>query len=336
MNISLIYGICCFVAILFLIARHAIDKKKNIWLTLLFISVFLCNIGYFWISVSKTVTVALWGNRIAYTGNVFLPFFILMMIVKLCKIRISPWLPRVLAVINGIVLLITLSPGILPIYYKSVSLSFVDGVTFLVKEYGPFHGYYGIFLILYFLGMFAMIGYALIKKTAVSQKHAMFFALTVLGNLMIWFIEKIAHSGFEFLAISYLMTEGIILLLYSIVQDYDMAIDLVREEMNGRIAEMQANLETQTKRSYTDDNSVKSFTEEQIEKIVSTWDGMAMFSEREREVFVLILQNCKRKDIADMLHVTESTIKKHTNSIYKKIQVSDRTELHQILKPYAD
>lgn len=336
MNLSLIYGVCALVSLLFPIAQRYIDKKKNIWLSMLFVSVFFCNVGYFWISVSKTVTMALWGNRIAYMGNVFLPFFVLMMIVKLCKIKISPWLPRVLGVINGVVLLITLSPGILPIYYKSVSLSFEDGATMLVKEYGPLHIYYGIFLLIYFVGMLAMIGYAIIKKTAVSQKHAIFLSIVVLGNLMIWFIEKTAHSGFEFLAISYLMTEGIILLLYSIEQDYYREISLVREEMENRISEMEANMEDRRKKLFLDEAAVKRFSEDEIEKIRATWEGMGLFSEREQEVLLLILQNRKRKDIADMLCVTESTIKKHTNSIYKKLQISDRAELYQLVRSYAE
>ena len=48
---------------------------------------------------------------------------------------------------------------------------------------------------------------------------------------------------------------------------------------------------------------------------------------REREVLGFLLENKKRKEIADELFVTENTIKKHTTHIYEKLGVSSRSEL---------
>ena len=44
------------------------------------------------------------------------------------------------------------------------------------------------------------------------------------------------------------------------------------------------------------------------------------------------MQNKKRKDIADELFVTESTIKKHTSSIFKKLNINNRSELFEKAK----
>ena len=50
-------------------------------------------------------------------------------------------------------------------------------------------------------------------------------------------------------------------------------------------------------------------------------------SEREKQVFELVLIGKKNKEIADALFVDISTIKTHINNIYKKTGVNNRKEL---------
>ncbi len=296
-----LYGIVFIVSLLMIAIYFFVDRKRDIWLMLLFVSVSVCDLGYFLLSLSKTLDGALWANRIAYLGNVFLPFFLLMMIVNLLRFRFPKVFSWVLIGINSVMLFIATSGGYLPIYYKDVSLSFVDGVAVLVKEYGPLHNVYKIYLFAYFAAMVGIIVYTMVKKTAVSIKHSMFLAFVVIGNIAIWLVENIIRANFEFLSISYIITEGLILLLYGILQDYEK-----NKEQN-------------------------SVTETQIEEIydINVLDSL---SEREKEVLTYLLENAKRKEIAEKLFVTESTIKKHTSSIYKKLKVTSRTELLEKVK----
>ncbi len=52
-----------------------------------------------------------------------------------------------------------------------------------------------------------------------------------------------------------------------------------------------------------------------------------LFTEREIEIVQLIRQAFKYKEIAEKLFISESTVKKHIENIYKKAKVSGRTEL---------
>ena len=61
-------------------------KKREPWFLVLFSSIFIVNAGYFWISVSRTLSEALLANRISYLGSVFLPLSMLM--IKLAYIVI--------------------------------------------------------------------------------------------------------------------------------------------------------------------------------------------------------------------------------------------------------
>ena len=80
-----VYGIIFAVALVMVGVYFFVDRKRDIWLMLLFISVAVCDLGYFLLSASETLNAALWSNRLAYLGSVFLPFSLLMMIMNLSR-----------------------------------------------------------------------------------------------------------------------------------------------------------------------------------------------------------------------------------------------------------
>ncbi|MBQ2764757.1 MAG: response regulator transcription factor, partial [Firmicutes bacterium] len=45
-------------------------------------------------------------------------------------------------------------------------------------------------------------------------------------------------------------------------------------------------------------------------------------------------ENKRRKDIAEILHVSENTVKKHTSHIFAKMNVANRKELLLKLEEY--
>ena len=219
---SLTYGVVCIIALILIGVCIAIDRRKEIWLLLLFISVFVCNLGYFLLSESKTLSTALASNRIAYFGNVFLPFFMFMIILSLCRIKCRKWFYILLLVISVMIFGIAASPGYLTVYYKAVSIEMENGVTRLVREYGPLHILYYIYLFLYFMVMLSVIGYSIAKKKIASHVHGVFLLFAVLINIVVWFIEQFLPREFEFLSVSYIISEALILFLYGIFQQYNM------------------------------------------------------------------------------------------------------------------
>ena len=50
-------------------------------------------------------------------------------------------------------------------------------------------------------------------------------------------------------------------------------------------------------------------------------------SRKEREVVIIVSQGHTNKEIASKLHICEQTVKTHINSIFKKLNVSRRTQL---------
>jgi DNA-binding CsgD family transcriptional regulator len=61
-------------------------------------------------------------------------------------------------------------------------------------------------------------------------------------------------------------------------------------------------------------------------------DAFAALSKREREVLGLVMDGESNRDIAEKLFISESTVKKHVNRIFKKLKVGNRWNLLKIAR----
>lgn len=301
---SVFYGIACFFSLILLIAYFFVDKKRDKCLMLLFISILVCNTGYFMLSLSKHLTFALISNSIAYVGNVFLPFFMLMLILDVCRLKHSKVLGVVLIIIGVIILFIATSGGYLTIYYKTVSLEVIEGGAKLIKEYGPLHSLYFVYLFGYMLAMMSVLVYSIIKKKLSSKMHACFLCVIVFGNILVWLIEQFIEHSFEFLCISYILNECLLLFLYGMLNEYGVHIKQSIKD-NGK--------DNQTQ-------DLTCYNEEQVEVIFQNWQDLELFTNKEKEIVKYMLLGIKRKDIAAKLYISESAVKKHVTSVFKKIK----------------
>lgn len=66
LNVSIIYGVTTCLSLLLAGGYCATVRKKENWLVWLYFSVFVANLGYFALSISKTLEEALLANRLAY------------------------------------------------------------------------------------------------------------------------------------------------------------------------------------------------------------------------------------------------------------------------------
>lgn len=227
---SAVYGTITIIAFILIGICLLVDKNKERYLLLLFISIFLANLGYYLISIAPSLNFALNANRLSYLGQVFLPYFLLMMLLTICKIDRPKWLNPILITISIVVLFIAASPGILPIYYKTVEIDQSEGLTKIVREYGILHKTYLVYLISYMVAQLSVVIYAICKKRIVSYLHAVFLLSATLCNTVIWLVEKFISRNFELLSVSYIITELFILLVYGIVQQYE-ALKLEKEHL---------------------------------------------------------------------------------------------------------
>lgn len=306
LTVSFIYGICAVISLLLAGGYFSLVRKKENWLVWLYFSVFIANLGYFTLSISRTLEEALLANRLAYLGCVFLPLFMLMTIMNVCHMEISKIFTWILITISAVVFLVAASQGYLDLYYRDVSLLFVNGSAKLVKIYGPLHSLYYIYLFTYFALMIGTILYATVCKKVFSRMHAGLLAVVVLMNIAIWLVEQFVEWNFEFLAISYIASEMLLLFLYGMIQEYEFALEQYagHEPQQSDVPKMG------------------------IERVMEVFPEAVTLSNREKDVLTKMLENKKRKEIAEELFITENTVKKHVSNIFAKLQVGSREEMY--------
>lgn len=299
-----------------LIAYAVLVKNKEFWMTMLFCCVPAVNLGYLLLSLSKTVAFAIFGNDVAYLGSVFLCMCMFLTILRLCGFLITRRCVTVCLSLAVLMLAIVVSSPMLPLYYKSVSIETVQGAAKLVKDYGVLHPLYLVYLLGYFSAMIGAIVLSVKKKKIGRRKHAGLIAGIVCINIAVWLFEKFASQDFEFLSISYIISEFLLLLVYWMMQDYVHMSDL-------------SSASAERAPVIVVDSMARA---EKLEAILASLPAEVSLSARQIEILEKILEYKSRKEIALELHLSENTVKTHTGMLYKALGVSGREEIYAMLQ----
>ena len=285
-------------------------KQDEPWLLVLFLCVCVVTLGYFLVSLSKTIKFALWANKITYLGQVFVPMCMFMIISKLCGYTHKKWFLGILIGLAVIMYAIVFTTGWLDWYYTNATLEFENGSAYLVKEYGILHPTNLIYVVAYFVAMLCVCITSLVKKKDASQKLAGFMLAIVLGNIGMWVVEKIIRWNFELLAISYLMSVCAFYFVYSLLQDY---IPIHAAQPSVIVVDSLSRAE-------------------KIQAILSALPEGTTLSARQMDVLEGILDGKSRKVIASDLCLSENTVKMHTSALYRLLNVSSRDEIYALFK----
>ncbi|MBE6758242.1 MAG: hypothetical protein E7552_06840 [Ruminococcaceae bacterium] len=320
---SLIYGAAAVISLVLLAVCCVIVRRKRGWFVLLFSSVAVVNIGYTLLSFSTSLAVALNANRIAYLGSVFLPPAMLMILLNVTIIPYRKPLPQALLFLSLIMFLIAASPGISDIYYREVSFLVVNGVGTLVKDYGPLHPLYLIYLLGYFAAMSAVIIRAAVKKTLDSAAHAAVLVIAVGVNIGVWFIEQISPIDFEMLSVSYIISELFLLGVHLVMAENQRLRNLVKQ--------------AQTVGRPSDDAAAVPLTVTPAEpaQLEMFAEGLTRLTPAEHAIYEAHIARITTSEILTTLNIKENTLKYHNKNLYCKLGVSSRKELLEIYKQFC-
>ncbi len=326
-SLTIIYGAAAVLSLLLLIGCLLLVRKNRAWFILLFSSVLVVNIGYTFLAMSTCLEMALWANRVAYLGSVFLPLAMLMIILDVSGTKYPRWLHGALGALSILVFLIAASPGILPIYYEEVSFAVVNGVSTLVKVYGPLHPLYLVYLLGYFAAMVTVIIRAQIKKTIETTAHAAILAIAVFVNIGVWFIEQLTSIDFEMLSVSYIISELFLLGIHLVMNEYQRLKKIVKqvESVQSYSAEDASAPDVMLEKPVESD----AIAPERIEAFMT---GLKMLTPTEKAIYDAYVARVTTKEIMANMDIKESTLKYHNRNLYGKLGVSSRKELLEIHK----
>jgi DNA-binding CsgD family transcriptional regulator len=207
--------------------------------------------------------------------------------------------------------------GYLDWYYTGAWIEKVKGATVLHKTYGVLHPTNLIYVVLYFVGMLTVLTLSLLKHKGAMQKLAIGMLVIVLGNIVMWCVGKVIPWEFELLSVTYLMSAAGFLAEWMMLQDYVHKRDIPKYT---RAEEIRLGTDIATMPMDIKIGKVLLF--------VKHGETLAM---REREILEYILENKRRREIADVLCLSENTVKTYTRTLYSKLGVSSREELYSLL-----
>ena len=311
------YAITLAMAVALLIAYIVVVKKKEFWLTMLYICVAVVNLGYLLLSVSNSVTFAIIANDIAYLGSVFLAVCMYLIVHRLCGFEIKKYHIITCVVCGVIMFSMVATSGLLPWYYRSVTIETIDGATVLNKDYGVLHPLYAVYLFGYFTAMIVTIILSVVKKKMGKPKFAGLIAGIVCGNLLVWVFEKFIPWNFELLSVTYIMSELMLVLIYWMMSDYF---------KDGEVFNSQSTLNAGQPVDEATEMALK------VEKVQSHLPTGEVLAPRERQILEYTLVGKKRKDIAEEMNLSENTIKTYVRNLYGKLGVQSREELYKLLE----
>jgi len=314
--LSIVYGVVALLSVLLLITYFLFDKKKNRRFLALFCCVAASNLGYFLLSICNSLAVAKVANAISYFGGAFSMLVMLLIIYDVCQMRKRKWLTWSLIGISVAFFVLAASGDWLGLYYRSVSLEIVNGTTHLAKEYGPLHCLYALYLAGYVVVMLLCIAYAYKTKRLSSPKYTTFLLLTVLMNVGVWLVEQAINEEFEFLSVSYMVTEVMLLLIYNMLCDYG----IIHPETGVLSVQMLTQLNTRQ----VDPGALPSGMEDMFRNFS---EKAKTLSSAERRILNYYIDGHDIAEIPDLAFISIHTVKKHNRSIYQKLEIASRDEL---------
>lgn len=211
------------------LALKCLLQNKNIdTLFVLFFSTIIINcMGRYMLAASDGLEMAIWANKFLYLGGVYAPLLAVLVLTRLCDIKI-PWiLTCFLTLYSTIVFCFVLTIGKYDVYYKSVELVHENGYSYLIKTYGPMHVLYSIMMILYAISMIVFTCQAFKKRHYISFRIVTIMSVTCLSIIVTYILERALGLRISLLSVGYLI--GIYLLIreFNYLNMYDMSSNIV-------------------------------------------------------------------------------------------------------------
>lgn len=315
-NLSMVYGGIAMLSILLLIFYLIWEKKKERNFLYLISCVAAVNCGYFLLSTANTLTGAMVANGISYFGAAYSVLAMLFIIWDVCRVHQIKWLKAVLFGISTAAFALAASGDWLGLYYRSVEIMADDGMTRLIKDYGPLHILYTVYLLSYVLLMTGTIVYASWKQHLSSPKYTILLLVAVLLNIIVWAVEQAITEEFEFLSVSYIVTEVMLLLIFGVLNDYGIL------QPGGSLTSVRMLPQPNTELS--NDGKLPPGMEDMFREFA---EKIKTLSPAERRILNYYIEGYEIADVPELAFISIHTVKKHNRSIYQKLGVSSRDEL---------
>ncbi len=202
-------------------------KKIDTLFLLLEIAVTFNCLGRYMLSVSQTLDTAIWANRVLYVGGVFTAPLLVIVLFKICNIKLPRVIIAVMTLYSTVVLCLVMTIGYSGIYYKDVSLVVQDGYSYLEKVYGPLHVLYPTMLVLYGVFLVVFLICALRMRNKLSYRIAIGASVMGFAIMASYLVERLLDTNASVISISYLIAMLFTISYFDRLYMYDMSANVI-------------------------------------------------------------------------------------------------------------
>ena len=226
-----IYGAAFVISILMVILLAFVGYRRDItYYLLVFVAVTVSNLGFYIQAAAQSMEAAVIGHRLMYIGGVFIPMMMLCSVMQLCKIKVKRGPAAVMVAYCLIVLYYAFQIDTRTDYYRSIDLGTKNGITYIIKEYGPMHN---LFLLLLFGFMAATLGvilYSFFKKKDVSRQIILSLLVAEVASIGCYAYRTI-FDGVDWTAVAYVLDEILILFFIQKISMYEVSDSIAQSLM---------------------------------------------------------------------------------------------------------
>lgn len=212
-----------------ILALKCFLQNKNIdtLFVLFFISIIINCMGRYLLAASDGLEMALWANKFLYLGGVYTPLLVVLVLARLCDIKIPRILVCLMTLHSTVVMGFVLTIEKYDFYYKSVELVHENGYSYLVKTYGTMHILYPLMMILYAVIMLIFICQAIRKRHYISFRIVATMGITCFAIFITYILERILDLKVSVLSIGYLIGIYLLIRWFNYINMYDMSSNVV-------------------------------------------------------------------------------------------------------------
>ena len=211
------FGLASFMIIPFVLQRRGNAEQEY---SFMFALVPVVNLGYSWLASARSLDSALIANKLIYIGGCFLHLLLLLGVFSLCNFKL-PHFVRIFFFTAAFVLFCgVLSIGHSDIFYKNVYLQVSDGYSKLVKEYGPMHSFYYVYMMILVISSLIVLIYSIIKRPEVSLKNLYILTALDVISVLVFFGGRALFTKIEIMPLFYVVAEFFFLLILHRIRLY--------------------------------------------------------------------------------------------------------------------
>lgn len=200
------------------------NKQKNTFYALLFISIFIANLGFLFECLSRNAEEALLAVKLTYFSGTFVMYFFLCCILQICDMNIGFVHRFLLVLLNLEVMTSVFSAGYGNTWhYKDYWLVTENGYSRLEKEYGPHHTIYIIIVLINIIIPLGIIIYSAKKTKKTSWRYTSLLGVIQVLTIFSYFIENTLNLDVKLIPLCQTLMSTIILTILHRAALYDVS-----------------------------------------------------------------------------------------------------------------